>query len=77
MSARNVGAKRKLKPRKRRRFRPYKNAKKFLARLGVARPYARPYAPVAPAASAGADIQRTLSGRSERNDDDDDDDRFM
>ena len=73
MSARNVGAKRKLKPRKRRRFRPYKNAKKFLARLGVA----RPYAPVAPAASAGADIQRTLSGRSERNDDDDDDDRFM
>ena len=73
MSARNVGAKRKLKPRKRRRFRPYKNAKKFLARLGVA----RPYAPAAPAASAGADIQRTLSGRSERNDDDDDDDRFM
>jgi hypothetical protein len=52
MSARNVGAKRKLKPRKRRRFRPYKNAKKFLARLGVT----RPYAPAAPAASAGADI---------------------
>ena len=74
-STRNVDSKKKplFKTRKRRRFRPYKNAKKFLARLGVGAPYT-PAAPATADANTGV-VLRTLSSGSNR--DDDDDDVFM
>jgi len=68
--ARNVHSKTKrLETRKRRRFRPYKNAKKFLARLGVG----APYAPAARATVDGddGDVLRSVAFRSKRELDDD------
>ena len=58
-----------LETRKRRRFRPYKNAKKFLARLGVG----APYAPAARATVDGddGDVLRSVAFRSKRELDDD------